>query len=619
MKKTKIIFLFLIIIGFLMILYGCNTNAPGGVKVQISVSDGNRNLLETNEEIEFYVSLNLPIVDIGKFFLYVQSVNPASPREKISPEDIKISKVDSQIVKIIYTPKKAGRYSFSASFSQIGSNKEIFSEESLTFDIKGKNAYIESMTLVNNNAKILDRDGMDDEELIDYPIVAVIKQDISPELLFSIKTEDHNNLTLLFSSEGVSKEVKVNDPSNMRITLDTFPSTGYYYGKITLYDSERANPIDIFDEKEILFIVTNDTIPPEIIVLESDRMTGNNLFLESSAENVMVNFGFLESQDMNNIGLYRTTITVNGERVHNKIYSLGNHEDYVPITLSTSRELNAVNLRAEDLAGNIYNRSVNVYINKIQIKGNVTATTSQGRQIDSGEQIPFGSKINFECSVTLNLDSEIMNNATLNYYVRDDVSGKIVLSKEGLKQYKYNFTNFSIPEGKNYYSLEIIIQTEENGIYYATDQLELNVEDPVPPSLSKVELSAYGKNYVIYDMNEFYENVIEYEGNTSWSIKVHFTDRSAIRYYGELGIEIDQGDITENFVELNYFSSDALNNNVSFDGRVDNPNVSFTRDSYTIRIPVQVDGRRQIEDEHGNFRRDSNNNPLPYVVNFQVR
>jgi len=124
---------------------------------------------------------------------------------------------------------------------------------------------------------------------------------------------------------------------------------------------------------------------------------------------------------------------------------------------------------------------------------------------------------------------------------------------------------------------------------------------------------------VIYDMNEFYENVIEYEGNTSWSIKVHFTDRSAIRYYGELGIEIDQGDITENFVELNYFSSDALNNNVSFDGRVDNPNVSFTRDSYTIRIPVQVDGRRQIEDEHGNFRRDSNNNPLPYVVNFQVR
>ncbi|BBE30776.1 hypothetical protein OSSY52_09170 [Tepiditoga spiralis] len=589
----RMILLSIIFIMFLL-LNGCIATQNNDIRVSLSTVETK---FITNKPITFNIKLNLPYgVKGSAASLIVTSVDSPDNDETT----ISATRVNSSEYIASYTPNKNGNYKFKAKFMGLGSTKEYESNEIIKYIRVSSEDFPKILNIsINNNlndVKVLNKDE-------NYIFRAVVKPNVSPSLNISLDASAMNGLKIGIGTNQQNIQI-VTDMNNIELGTLT---TGIYEYLIQLYDSLNNN-LAVFNEpQKIQFIVTNDLLSPTFDL--DYTITKNKINLETYSNSIPFSVNFIEDKNLDNIGLYKTKISVDGTDVHNGLFQNGQSKDSAVINLSTG--LHTVYLYAEDLAGNSDDKTYSVEVKKVDIKATVTPKNNSGDIIQSTDILNNDDFVFFD----LNVYAETLEStpATYHYLLKNLTTNRILYDETFSNTLQKSVTTpaTQIEEGENTIQLEV---TVNGGDLVARSGAFIQVQDVTAPELYKAEMTIDSKVYKIYDKDNpssiatITNSIIQ---NKTPSIKVYFRDKSAISYSKDISLYIDGNGTTDNFEQLSVDRNYVTDKSIAYTTTIDV--ISFGTGQYEFRIPGS-----SITDANGNIEKDKDGNVVDYSFTLNV-
>lgn len=619
MKKTKLLIFITLLIIVLIIFYSCGINTSGGnIIAELTLVESNQSTYSTEDIISFNMSLNLPLAKIrgNRANLVVTNIFTEQP---ISPNHLEMNIIDSSTIRFNFKPDLSGRYSFFGEFTLSGSDEKI-STNQINLLIEGKNAKINNITMLNENSR---KRELKEEENTDVFVVQLREREVTLKLDFDINMEDTPSVDIRIENIGDPFERNIERVSEFSFHIGPFQN-GFFRNTVRLYDSLVA-PHKVIDSRNMIFIVSDDTEPPAIRYIRSNRaletIDRNEIKVSTTQPFYDLKFEVFED-DFEFSGLYNVeAYLVEGkleERlIFEKKYSYGTEKETINVNLDTDFRNQIIRIYAEDFVGNSNTETYTINITKIPIQTLFTPHYLSGQQLEFIQnenlyEIESLKPIDFIAQVDLGIDFE---DSVFYSFVLKDEKGLEIKREENLSQNRIKFSNNNLLEGRNIFSLDTIVKNiDGERVLVDNDSLEIKAPDTTPPLIDKIRLrhsnGATTINYVSGEVHSIdFPN--ESKGN-AFFIDVIFKDRSNIEIENEIIFgELSIPNITTPF-EIQFLPNIDLNDKkvltINMDRNYTNPLINGF---YHLLIYGN-----QIYDEQGNSMEDQN---LDYNFYFEVK
>ncbi|PWJ87261.1 hypothetical protein C7380_1251 [Oceanotoga teriensis] len=628
MKKIKILIAILISLTF--ILTAC-TNGVGKESLFLTLSikqpDATKSL-QTNQELEFILSLNLPLAnnELSSFSLEVNSKNGIDYTLTPDSTDGKFEVLNNKSVSIKYTPTKSGEYTFIGKY-RLANSEEIKASKNLKIESVKNNNYIKDIRVLNGTEK-----NIENQEGKTYVIKKSEKNSASIKL--DIELNDLGDPSLIIFDEDGTVVKKITDKEDL---FNAFPISGKEDDLkkfiFVLYDSNNPNTnFENEDFKEKMFlnlIVSDDNYNPEITYMENtgslEIVSGNDIKVETIADTYNLNFKVKDLKEFGNTGVYKIKASVvtdasTEQILVDKVFNYGErYEDTISLNLDTNISDQNIKIIAEDFIGNTTIENYKIKISKTSYEVKLQPKYLDGRalEVQSNRYVYEDDESN---NKFINLIAEMRTNKnieqdyTYSFEIFDGVDDKSLMKEDLLYQNRYTFPAVSLKEGENVFNLKAEIKDSEN-IVKATDNdtIRVYLEDKTPPKIKNaiITLNNSGKNFEINPPNR---GNVEYETNTSWNFDINIEDTSEIILNTDtiLGEILYEGQSVVNDPTFNY----VLSENTLRISAPSGFNDTLKKGRYIIKIyRDSFGGNIQIQDENGNYLKEGQD----YIIEFEVR
>ncbi|MDN5342325.1 MAG: hypothetical protein PWP28_1200 [Oceanotoga sp.] len=626
MKKIKILIAILISLTF--ILTAC-TNGVGKESLFLTLSikqpDATKSL-QTNQELEFILSLNLPLAnnELSSFSLEVEK---DKIKDIITPDstDGKFEVLNNKSVSIKYTPIENGKYYFVGKY-RLANSEEIISKEIIKDIGASDNNYIKDIRVLNGTEKNI-------ENLEGKTYVIKKSQKNSASIKLDIELNDLGNPSLIIFDEDGTEVKKITDKEDL---FNAFPISGKEDDLkkfiFVLYDPNNPNTNFENENLKKMFlnlIVSDDNYNPEITYMENtgslEIVSGNDIKVETIADTYNLNFKVKDLKDFGNTGVYKIKASIvtdasTEQILVDKVFNYGErYEDTISLNLDTNISDQNIKIIAEDFIGNTTIENYKIKISKTSYEVKLQPKYLDGRalEVQSNRYVYEDDESN---NKFINLIAEMRTNKnieqdyTYSFEIFDGVDDKSLMKEDLLYQNRYTFPAVSLKEGENVFNLKAEIKDSEN-IVKATDNdtIRVYLEDKTPPKIKNaiITLNSSGKNFEINPPNR---GNVEYEANTSWNFDINIEDTSEIILNTDtiLGEILYEGQSVVNDPTFNY----VLSENTLRISAPSGFNDTLKKGRYIIKIyRDSFGGNIQIQDENGNYLKEGQD----YIIEFEVR
>lgn len=627
MKKIKILIAILISLTF--ILTAC-TNGVGKESLFLTLSikqpDATKSL-QTNQELEFILSLNLPLAnnELSSFSLEVEKKDEI--KDIITPDstDGKFEVLNNKSVSIKYTPIENGKYYFVGKY-RLANSEEIISKEIIKDIGASDNNYIKDIWVLNGTEKNI-------ENLEGKTYVIKKSQKNSASIKLDIELNDLGNPSLIIFDEDGTEVKKITDKEDL---FKAFPISGKEDDLkkfiFVLYDPNNPNTNFENENLKKMFlnlIVSDDNYNPEITYMENtgslEIVSGNDIKVETIADTYNLNFKVKDLKDSGNTGVYKIKASIvtdasTEQILVDKVFNYGErYEDTISLNLDTNISDQNIKIIAEDFIGNTTIENYKIKISKTSYEVKLQPKYLDGRalEVQSNRYVYEDDESN---NKFINLIAEMRTNKnieqdyTYSFEIFDGVDDKSLMKEDLLYQNRYTFPAVSLKEGENVFNLKAEIKDSEN-IVKATDNdtIRVYLEDKTPPKIKNaiITLNSSGKNFEINPPNR---GNVEYEANTSWNFDINIEDTSEIILNTDtiLGEILYEGQSVVNDPTFNY----VLSENTLRISAPSGFNDTLKKGRYIIKIyRDSFGGNIQIQDENGNYLKEGQD----YIIEFEVR
>ncbi|MDO7976136.1 hypothetical protein [Oceanotoga teriensis] len=631
MKKIKILIAILISLTF--ILTAC-MNGVGKESLFLTLSikqPDTTKSLQTNQELEFILSLNLPLAnnELSSFSLEVEK---DKIKDIITPDstDGKFEVLNNKSVSIKYTPIENGKYYFVGKY-RLANSEEIISKEIIKDIGASDNNYIKDIWVLNGTEKNIEN--LEGKTYVINPNDNKYIPKNSASIKLDIELNDLGNPSLIIFDEDGTEVKKITDKEDL---FNAFPISGKEDDLkkfiFVLYDPNNPNTNFENENLKKMFlnlIVSDDNYNPEITYMENtgslEIVSGNDIKVETIADTYNLNFKVKDLKDFGNTGVYKIKASIvtdasTEQILVDKVFNYGErYEDTISLNLDTNISDQNIKIIAEDFIGNTTIENYKIKISKTSYEVKLQPKYLDGRalEVQSNRYVYEDDESN---NKFINLIAEMRTNKnieqdyTYSFEIFDGVDDKSLMKEDLLYQNRYTFPAVSLKEGENVFNLKAEIKDSEN-IVKATDNdtIRVYLEDKTPPKIKNaiITLNSSGKNFEINPPNR---GNVEYEANTSWNFDINIEDTSEIILNTDtiLGEILYEGQSVVNDPTFNY----VLSENTLRISAPSGFNDTLKKGRYIIKIyRDSFGGNIQIQDENGNYLKEGQD----YIIEFEVR